>query len=66
MVVELDLSPDCEAALVTAAQQSGLTVNETVRLAIEAFLEQQDSERWLAEAKRNMAIHAEALRRLGE
>ncbi len=66
MVVELDLSPDCEAALVTAAQQSGLTVNETVRLAIEAFLEQQDSERWLAEAKRNMTAHAEALRRLGE
>lgn len=66
MVVELDLSPDCEAALVTAAQRSGLTVDETVRLAVEAFLEQQDSERWRTEAKRNMAIHAEALRRLGE
>ena len=66
MVVELDLSPDCEAALRTAAQQSGLTVDETVRLAIEVFLEQQDSERWRAEAKRNMTVHAEALRRLGE
>lgn len=66
MVVELDLSPDCEAVLLTAAQQSGLTVNEVVRLAVEAFVEQQELDRWLAEAKRNMTVHAEALRRLGE
>lgn len=66
MVVELDLGPDCEAALLAAAQQSGLTVDETVRLAVGAFLERQDSELWRTEAKRNMVIHAEALRRLGE
>ena len=66
MVVELDLSPDCEAALRAAAQQAGRTVDETVHLAVEAFLEQQDSEQWRAEAKRNMVIHAETLRRLGE
>ena len=66
MVVELDISPDCEAALRTAAHQSGLTVDEAVRLAVEAFLEQQDSELWRAETKRNMVIHAEALRRLGQ
>ena len=66
MVVELDLSPDCEAALRAAAQQAGRTVDETVHLAIEAFVEQQESAVWLAEAKRNMTVHAEALRRLGE
>lgn len=66
MLVELDLSADCEGALLTAAQKLGLTVDETVRLAVEAFIEQQDSERWRTEAKRNMAIHAEALRRLGK
>lgn len=66
MVVELDLSPDCEAALMAAAQQAGRTVDETVYLAVQAFVEQQESATWLAEAKRNMTVHAEALRRLGE
>ena len=66
MVVELDLSPDCEAALRAAAQQAGRTVDETVNLAVQAFLEQQESAVWLAEAKRNMTVHTEALRRLGE
>ncbi len=66
MIVELDLSPDCEAALWAAVQQAGRTVDETVHLAIEAFVEQQDLDQWRAEAKRNMAIHAETLRRLGE
>ena len=41
MVVELDLSPDCEAALMAAAQQAGRTVDETVNLAVQAFVEQQ-------------------------
>lgn len=49
MVVELDLSPDCEAALRVAAEQAGRTVDETVHLAIEAFVEQQDLEQWRAE-----------------
>lgn len=49
MVVELDLSPDCEAALRAAAEQAGRTVDETVHLAIEAFVEQQDLEQWRAE-----------------
>ena len=66
MVVELDLSPDCEAALLAAAQQAGCTVDETVNLAVQAFVEQQKDAIWLAEAKRNMTVHAEALRRLGE
>lgn len=66
MVVELDLSPDCEAALLAAARQSGLTVDETVRMAVEAFVNQQDLDQWGTEAKRNVIIHAEALRRLGE
>ena len=66
MVVELDLSPDCEAALRAAAEQAGRTVDETVNLAVQAFVEQQNSAMWLAEAERNMAAHAETLRRLGE
>ncbi len=66
MVVELDLSPDCEAALRSAAQQAGRTVDETVNLAVQAFVEQQNSAMWLAEAERNMTVHAETLRRLGE
>jgi len=66
MVVELDLSPDCEAALRAAAEQSGRTVNATVNIAVQAFVEQQNSAMWLAEAERNMAVHAETLRRLGE
>ena len=66
MVVELKLSPDCEAALRAAAQQAGRTVDETAHLAIEAFVEQQDLDQWRAEARRNMVVHAETLRRLGE
>lgn len=66
MVVELDLSPDCEAALRVAAQQAGRTVDETVNLAVQAFVEQQNSDKWFAEAERNMVVHAETLRRLGE
>ncbi len=66
MVVELDLSPDCEAALRAAAQQAGCTVDETARLAIEAFVEQQDLEQWRAAARQNVADHAETLRLLGE
>ncbi len=66
MVVELDLSPDCEAALMAAAKNAGRTVDEAVHLAVQAFIEQQDTEQWRAEAKRNMVIHAETLRRLGE
>ncbi|MCY3636709.1 MAG: hypothetical protein OXH23_14010 [bacterium] len=66
MVVELDLSPDCEAALRAAAEQAGRTVDETVNLAVQAFVEQQNSALWLAEAERNMAVHSETLRRLGE
>ena len=65
MVVELDLSPDCEAALMAAAKNTGRTVDETVHLAVQAFIEQQDTEQWRAEANRNMVIHAETLRRLG-
>ena len=66
MVVELDLSPDCEAALMAAAQQAGCTVDETVHLAVEAFVEQQELEQWRAAARQNVADHAETLRILGE
>ncbi len=66
MVVELDLSPDCEATLRSAAQQAGCTVDKTVHLAIEAFIEQQDLEQWRAAARQNVADHAETLRLLGE
>ena len=66
MVVELDLSPDCEAALRSAAQQAGCTVDETVNLAVQAFIEQQDLEQWRAAARQNIADHAETLRLLGE
>ena len=41
MVVELDLSPDSEAALIAAAQRAGRTVDETVNLAVQTFVEQQ-------------------------
>ena len=44
MVVELDLSPDCEAALLAAAEQAGRTVDETVNLAVMDFVERQDLE----------------------
>ncbi|MXZ84060.1 MAG: hypothetical protein F4Z02_00170 [Acidimicrobiia bacterium] len=66
MVVELDLSPDCEAALMAAATKAGLAVEEIVHRIVIAFLEQQRSTSWLAEAERNLAVHAEALHRLGE
>ena len=65
MVVKLDLSPDCEAALMAVAKNAGRTVDETVHLAVQAFIEQQNAEQWRAEAKRNMVIHAETLRCLG-
>ncbi len=66
MVVELNLSADCETALQAVAHQTGQTVAETVNLAVINFVEQQNSALWLAEAERNMTIHAETLRRLGE
>ena len=59
MVVELDLSPDCEAALLGASQQASRTVDETVHLAVQAFIEQQDLTKWSAEAKRNMVTQEE-------
>ncbi|MCY4273593.1 MAG: hypothetical protein OXF00_13235 [bacterium] len=66
MVVELDLSPDCEAALLAIAEQAGRTVDETINLAIQAFVEQQDLQEWRAAARQNIADHAETLRILGE
>ena len=66
MVVELDLSPDCEAALRAAAKQAGRTVGETVNLAVMDFVERQDLEEWRAAARQNIADHAETLRLLGE
>lgn len=51
MVVELDLSPDCEAALMAAATKAGLAVEEIVHRIVMAFLEQQRSTSWLAEAE---------------
>jgi len=66
VVVELDLSPDCEAALMAAATKAGLTVEEMAHRIVMTFLEQQKSSSWLTEAERNMAVHAETLYRLGE
>lgn len=66
MVVELDLSPGCEAALMAAAEQAGLTVEEIVHRIVVTFLEQQRSASWLAGAERSLAVHAETLHRLGE
>ncbi|MCY3860425.1 MAG: hypothetical protein OXG30_03380 [bacterium] len=66
MVVELDLSPDSETALLAEAEQAGLTVEEIVHRIVMTFLEQQRSTSWLAEAERNLAVHAETLCRLGE
>ncbi len=66
MVVELNLSADCEAALQAVAHQTGQTVAETVNLAVINFVEQQDLDKWRAAAQQNIADHAETLRRLGE
>ncbi|MCY3962310.1 MAG: hypothetical protein OXG34_11715 [bacterium] len=66
MVVELNLGPDCEASLLAAAEQARLTVEEIVHRIVMTFLEQQRSTSWLAEAERNLAVHAETLCRLGE
>lgn len=65
-MVELNLSPDCETALLAAAEQAGLTLEEIVHRIVITFLEQQRSTSWLAEAERNMAVHAETLHRLGK
>ena len=65
-MVELDLSADCETALLAAAEQAGLTVEEIVHRIVMTFLEQQRNTLWLAEAERNLAVHAETLYRLGE